>query len=140
MSEKSLLIVASLLSIVLMSFHLTDDAFHTREGVFLPVATLILLVWLYGTLVLAGRRSGYVVQLVGGLFGTAVPYLHVMHRGGRITPETASAVGSYFFVWGLTALGLTSSFALVLSLRGLWSLRAGRAGGRGWSARTRLPR
>jgi len=73
------------------------------------------------------RRSGYVVQLLGESFGTGVPYLHVMHRGGRITPETASTVGSYFFVWGLTALGLTSSFALVLSLRGLWSLRRDRS-------------
>jgi hypothetical protein len=123
MRESVQLTVASLVSIVLMTFHLTDDAFHTREGVYLPGAVAILLVWLYGTLVLAGRRSGYVVMLIGGLFGAVAPYLHVIRTGGLLIRDSIASVGSYFFVWTLLALSTSSAFAFALAVRGLWRLR-----------------
>ncbi|MCA1614479.1 MAG: hypothetical protein LC800_10175 [Acidobacteria bacterium] len=33
--------------------------------------------------------------------------------------------GEFFFVWTLIALGVTTLFSVILSARGLWSLRRG---------------
>ena len=45
------------------------------------VAVPILVVWLYGTLVLAERRSGYVIILLGSLLGLLVPVIHMKGAG-----------------------------------------------------------
>jgi hypothetical protein len=82
----------------------------------------ILVVWLYATLVLAGRRSGYVILLLGSLLGALVPVLHF--QGKRIA-EIAGSSGGFFFIWTLLALGATAVFSLILAARGLWSLRRG---------------
>ena len=83
MKHSVMLTVASLLSILFMTFHLTSDTLHARVGA--PEAggsTLdavpILVVWLYGTLVLAERRSGYIIMLVGSLIALGMPVIHVM--------------------------------------------------------------
>jgi hypothetical protein len=62
-----MLTIASLLSILFMTFHLTDDIVRGMEPGTLSnlIAVPILVVWLYGTLVLAERRSGYVIILLG---------------------------------------------------------------------------
>ena len=39
--------------------------------------------------------------------------------------EIAKSSGGFFFVWTLLALGVTSTFSVILSARGLWSLRRG---------------
>ena len=41
--------------------------------------------------------------------------------GSRI----ANSSGAFFFVWTLIALGVTALFSVILSVRGLWSLRRG---------------
>ena len=87
------------------------------------VGVLILVVWLYGTLVLAERRSGYVVILLGSLLGSVVPVVHM--RGAGVGGEIAKSSGGFFFVWTLIALGVTAIFSVILSARGLWSLRRG---------------
>jgi hypothetical protein len=78
-----MLTIASLLSILLTTFHLGDDIIRGMEkgGVSTLVAVPILVVWLYGTLVLAERRSGYVIILIGSLLGLAVPVIHMMGKG-----------------------------------------------------------
>jgi hypothetical protein len=40
--------------------------------------------------------------------------------GGRI----AGSSGAFFFVWTLLAVGVTAVFSVILSARGLWSLRS----------------
>jgi hypothetical protein len=52
-------------SILFMTFHLADDIVRGMEPGTLSnlIAVPILVVWLYGTLVLAERRSGYVYQV-----------------------------------------------------------------------------
>lgn len=70
MKQKAWLTVSSLLSIVLFMLHLTDDIMHGMEpgglqNLFGGVA--IMVVWLCGTLVLAERRSGQAIMLLGGL-------------------------------------------------------------------------
>jgi hypothetical protein len=71
---------------------------------------IILAVWLYGTLVLAERRSGYVIVLLGSILGSGVPVIHMMGAGlvgGRI----ANSSGVFFWVWTLIALGVTAIFS-----------------------------
>ncbi|HEX4495667.1 MAG TPA: hypothetical protein VIE43_08375, partial [Thermoanaerobaculia bacterium] len=71
MRHNVILTITSLLSIFLMSFHLADDVVRGMEpGGFLNlIVVLVLVVWLYGTLALAERRSGYVILLLGSLLG-----------------------------------------------------------------------
>ena len=68
MKHNILLVIASVLSILFTTFHLTDDIVRGMAPGTLPSrgAVLIWVVWLYGTLVLAERRSGYVIILRSG--------------------------------------------------------------------------
>jgi hypothetical protein len=119
------LTITSLLSILFFTFHLTDDIIRGFEkgGVWNLTAVLIFFVWLYGTLVLAERRSGYVIILLGSLLGLAVPILHMTGKGVGVGSNIAKSSGAFFFVWTLIALGVTALFSVILSARGLWSLQ-----------------
>jgi hypothetical protein len=123
MKQNVLLIIMSLLSILLMSFHVTDDIIYGFEkgGTFDLIMVPILVIWLYGTLVIPGRRSGYIIILVASLLGLAAPVLHM--RGTGVGGEIAQSSGAFFFIWTLFAIGVTSLFSVVLSVKGLWSLR-----------------
>ena len=122
MKPSVTLTVASLLSILLVSLHITDDIVRGYEpgGLSSLTAVPILTVWLYGTLVLAERRSGYIIILLGSLLGLAVPVVHMMGKG--VGGEIAKSSGAFFFIWTLIALGLSALFSVILSVRGLWSL------------------
>ena len=124
MKQNVLLTVTSLLSIVLLTFHLTDDIVHGFEkgGLSNLTAVPILVLWLYGTLVLSERRSGYIIILLASLLGMCVPIIHMKGRGVGVASGIASSSGGFFFVWTLIALGVTALFSVILSLRGLWSL------------------
>lgn len=120
------LTAASLAGILLTSWHHADDvAQGLAPGGFsnlVPVAFLF--IWLYGTVALAGRRSGYVVVLVASLLALALPLIHMTSAGlagGRI----AGSSGAFFFVWTLIALGVTSLLCVTLSARGLLAARKG---------------
>jgi hypothetical protein len=121
-----MLTITSLLSILFFTFHLTDDIVRGFEpGGFKHIqGVLTLAVWLYGTLVLAGRRSGYVIILLGSLLGSLMPLAH-MRGAGLVGGRIAGSSGVFFFVWTLLALGVTALFSVILSARGLWSLRRG---------------
>ena len=123
MKESVMLTIASLLSILLLTLHITDDIVRgISKAESSNTALLILAVFLYGTLVLAERRSGHVIMLLVGLFAAAMPVLHMrgVHYG-----EIARSTGGFFFVWTLWALGGLGGFTFILSARGLWSLRRG---------------
>ncbi len=94
-------------------------------GVSNMIGVLILVVWLYGTLVLAERRSGYVIILVASLLGSGIPVIHMM--GAGLGGAIAKSSGAFVFVWTLLALGVTGLFSVILSARGLWSLQWGRS-------------
>src|SRR6266446_2138207 len=127
MKHNVMLTVASLLSILLMTFHLTDDIVRGMEPGTLPnlTAVPIFVVWLYGTLVLAERRSGYIIILLGSLLGLGVPVIHMMGKGVGVGGNIAKSSGAFFSVWTLIALGVTARFSVILSARGLWTLRWG---------------
>lgn len=69
---------------------------------------------------LAERRSGYIIVLLGSLVGLLVPYLHMKGNGVGVNPRVANTSGAFFFVWTLIAIGVTALFSVSLSLRGLW--------------------
>ena len=121
MKQNAALTISSLIAIVLFPVHLTHDFIFgldsmTRPGTFTFLA--IMLVFLYGTVELSGRRSGYVIMLLLGIAAMAMPVLHTV--GG---PRSASR--GFFFVWTLLALGGTGVFSATLAARELWrSMRA----------------
>lgn len=123
MKENVILPIASLLSILLLTLHITDDIVRgISKAESSNIALAVLVVLLYGTLVLAERRSGHVIMLVVGLFAAAMP---VMHMRGAHYGEIAKSPGGFFFVWTLWALGGLGGLTMVLSARGLWRLRRG---------------
>jgi hypothetical protein len=119
-----LLTIVSLLSILFATFHLAGDIVYGYEPgtagnlMFVPIV-----VWLYGTLVLAERRSGYIIILLGSLLSLVVPVVHTQGKGVGVASRMVNTSGHYFFVWTLLALGVTGLFGVILSARGLWSLR-----------------
>ena len=123
MKRNDMLTTASLLSVLFMTFHLADDIVRGMEpgGLSSLTAVPILVVLLYGTLVLAERRSGYVIILLGSLLLLGVPVIHMKGKGVGVTSGIANSSGGFFFVWTLIALGVTALFSIVLSARGLWS-------------------
>ena len=125
MKRSVMLTITSLLSILLLTFHLTDDIVRGMEPGGLSNligGVLISVVWLYGTLVLAERRSGYIIILLGSLLGLAVPVIHMRGKGVGVASGIANSSGGFFFVWTLIALGVTALFSVILSSRRLWSL------------------
>jgi len=120
MKYHLMLTIASLLSILFMTFHLADDITREMEPGTLSdlIAVPILVVWLYGTLMLAEKRSGYVIILLGSLLGLVVPVIHM--KGVGVGGAIAKSSGAFFFIWTLLALGVTALFSVILSVRGLW--------------------
>ena len=123
-----MLTISSLLSILLFTFHFSDDIVRGFEpgGVKNVIGVLILVVWLYRTLVLTERRSGYIIMLLGSLSGSGVPVVHMMGTG-LVGGKIADSCGVFFWVWTLIALQVTAIFSLILSARGLWSRQWGQS-------------
>ena len=119
MKHNVVLMVASLLSILFVTLHTADDIVRGMEPgtLFDLIVVPILVVWLYGTLVLAERRSGYVIVLLGSLVGCLVPVIHM--KGAGVGGAIAKSSGGFFFIWTLLALGVTALFSVILSVRGL---------------------
>jgi len=122
MKENVMLTLSSLASIVLTTFHLAGDYAlgieKTGKAIFIVVP--IAVVFLYGTVVLAERWPRYIVILLGSLLGLYAVYIHA--QSARIG-QVAVGGGGFFFIWVLIALGVTSLFSVILSLRGMWSLQ-----------------
>ena len=126
MKQSAILVVTSLLSILLLTLHVTDDIVRgISKAESSNTALIVLVIFLYGTLMLAGRRSGYLIMLLVGLFAAGMPIIHM--RGAHY-PDIARSAGGFFFVWTLWALGGLGGTTIILAARGLWRLR--RAGGR----------
>jgi hypothetical protein len=77
---------------------------------------------LCGTLLLPGRRAGYIIIFFGSLLGLIMPVLHMRGTHGVMGGEIGKSSEAFFFVWTLLALGTTATFSLILSARALLSL------------------
>jgi hypothetical protein len=128
LNHRVLLTTTSLLSILLFTFHLADDIVRGFEkgGLSNLTAVPIAVLWLYATLVLAGRRSGYIMMLVFSLLSLGVPVIHMKGKGVGVASGIATSSEGFFFIWTLLAIGVTALFSVILSARGLWTLRRGK--------------
>jgi hypothetical protein len=112
--------------LLFLTFHLAGDIVYGWEpgGVSNLVGVVLISgVWLYGTLVLFERRSGYIIMLLLSLFSFVVPYIHMKGRGvGLASSRLPNTGGHFFFVWTLLAIGVLGFFSAILAARGLWSL------------------
>ena len=119
MKNNVILTVASLLSILFFTLHVADDIVRRiKPGTLRSLSAVpTAVVWLYGTLVLAERRSGYVIILLGSLLGLVVPVIHM--KGAGVGGTLAKSSGAFFFIWTLIALGVTALFSVILSARAL---------------------
>lgn len=126
MQPNRMLTITSLLTVLFFTFHWTDDIVRGMApgGVSGLFGVLILVVWLYGTLVVGERRLGHIIMLLGSLLGAGVLVIH-MRGAGLVGGRIANSSGVFFWVWTLIALGATGTFSAILAARGLWSLRSG---------------
>jgi hypothetical protein len=124
MKRSSMLTIASLLTILLFSVHLSDDIVRGFEpGGFKQVSGItIMVVWLFGTLILRERRAGYVIVLLGSLLASLMPLAH-MRGAGFVGGRMANTAGMHLFVWTLLTVGVTAAFSVILSVERLWSTR-----------------
>jgi hypothetical protein len=124
MKQTAMLTTVSLLNILLMTLHLTSDIQFKMAPGGLPIlyAVFFFVVLLCGTLLLAGRRSGYIIIFFGSVFGVFMPILHMRGARGMIGGEIANSGQAFFFVFILLTLSVTASFSTILSARALWSL------------------
>ena len=115
MRQTITLTISSLFTLVLFSLHLTQDVLHDKAGLDRTgtvICLLIMLVLLYGTVVLAGRRLGYTIMFLGGIASAYMPFLHGLG-------PNATRWG-FLFIWTMLAMGVSGSFAAILSARALW--------------------
>lgn len=128
MKHKVTLTVTSLLAILLFASHWADEVARGMEpgGLSGLGGVLILVVWLYGTLVLAERRSGHIIMLLGSILGLGVLVLH-MRGAGLVSSRIANSGRVFFWVGTLIALGVTSTFSGILLAHELWSLQRGQS-------------
>jgi len=128
MKRNVTLTITSLLSILLFAFHWVDEISRGLEpGTVSALGGIaILVVLLCGPLLLAERRSGLIIMLLGGIFGLGVLVLH-MQGSGIIGRRIANTSGIFFWVWTLIALGVTSTVSAILAAHELWGLRRGQS-------------
>ena len=105
MKQSAMLTTASLLTILFMTLHLTGDILFRMSpaGLLNLFGVFVLVVQLYGTLVLGGRRAGYIVIFLGSVLGLVVTVIHMKGRRGLIGGD-------------ILALGITSTFSALWSL------------------------
>jgi hypothetical protein len=122
--DNAALTIASVLAILLSSLHLADDIARGFEkgGVASLVGVLIFAIWLYGTVGLAGRRSGYIIILIGSVLSLAAPVVHMSGRG--IGSQVAHSDGAFLFAWTLIAVELSAVCSAMLAVHGLWRARS----------------
>lgn len=122
MKHDDLLSAASLLSVLLLALHISQDIVFgmDRAGLNHLVGVALLLVILCGAVLLRERLSGQVIMLLGGLMAAGMLPLH-MRNGLR--PEFLERSGVLLFVWVLYVLGVTGAFSVILAVRALWGRR-----------------
>ena len=110
MNNHALLPVCSIATVILLTFHLADDVVLGKDvldigrlSIYLPINAA----WACGALLLARRRLGCVILILGALLGLVVVAIHASGPQG--------IHGTFWHVWLLVAIGSTSLFSLLLA-------------------------
>ena len=124
MKQSAMLTTASLLTILFMTLHLTGDILFRMSpaGLVNLFAVFVFVVQLYGTLVLGGRRAGYIIIFLGSVLGLIIAVIHMKGRRGLLSGDIGNSSQAFLFVWTILALGITSTFSVILSASALLSL------------------
>ena len=117
-----ILTISSCVTIFLFTVHVSDDIVRGLEprGLSNLSGIAIMATWLLATLLLMGRRLGYVAILLGSLLCCLFPVAHL--RGAGVTAIVATP-GGYFFVWGLMTVGVMAVVTAVVAVVCLWGTR-----------------
>jgi len=124
MKQSDLLSAATILSVLLLALHISQDIVFGFDSAGLNhlVGVAILVVVLCGAVLLRERRSGQVIMLLGGLMAIGMLPLH-MRNGLR--PEFLEKSGALLFVFTLYVLGVNGAFSVILAIQGLRGRRVG---------------
>src|SRR4051812_23781059 len=119
MKSSVMLTVTSLISILLLSLHISEDIVlgFAPGGLTNLFGIGTLVVYLCATLLWSDRRWGLVIVLIGSIIALGMPVIHMMGAGVGVK----RSAGAFFFIWTLYALGVTGAFGVILSARALWS-------------------
>src|SRR5438045_9744768 len=100
MKQSDLLSVTSILSVLLLALHISQDIVFgfDRAGLNHLVGVAILLVVVCGAVLLRERPSGKVIMLLGGV--TAAGRLP-LHLRNRLRPAVVGTRGHLTFLWTL---------------------------------------
>lgn len=116
MNRNVMLTITSLLSNLFLTLHMADDILLSGpRGLTNFTAIFVMLVYLIGTLLLNGRRSGYIIMFLGGLIAVGMPGIHMWYGIG---PKRG-----LFFIWGLLMLGVLGLFSMILAANEFRSLQ-----------------
>jgi len=129
-----MLVGTSLFSVLLLTLHFAEDAFHSRPGTFEAgvgnlTAILIMTVLLAGPALFPERLLGRAIMLLVALAALGMPVLHFSLKGDRSRYSDA-----LLFIWCLIALGVNGAFSVMLWVSEQLRLRAERQMGRGGRA------
>ena len=122
MKHHVVLTVTSVISILLVILHVSDDIVRGFEsGGFKHIQLILTMsVWLYATVALAEGRVKYTLMLLGSLLGVVVSLAH-MRGVGLVGGRIAGTSGMLLWVYTVLVLGVTTTVSVALSARGMWS-------------------
>jgi hypothetical protein len=122
MKQNDLLSLTSVLSVLLLALHISQDIVFgfDRAGLNHLVGVAILLVLVCGAVLLRERPLGKVIMLLGGLMAAGMLPLH-MRNGFR--PEFLEKSGALLFIWTLYVLAVTGAFSTILAVLALRARR-----------------
>ncbi len=114
MKQRDLLSATSVLSVLLLSLHISQDIVFGLDpaGLHHLFGVAILVVILCGAVLLRERRSGTVIMLLGGLMAAAMLPIHMRKPLG---PEFLEKNGALLFVWAMYVLGVIGVFSVALA-------------------------
>jgi hypothetical protein len=107
-----------------MTIHLAGDILFQMSpgGLVNLFAVFVFVVQLYGTLVLAGRRAGYIIIFFASVLGLFIPILHMKGTRGITGGDIGNSGQAFLFVWTILALSTTAIFSVILSASALLRL------------------
>ena len=123
MKNIDLLTRISILSVVLLALHISEDIVFgfSRGGLNQLAGVAILVVVLCGAVLLRERRSGHVIMLLGGVIAMA---MMPMHMWNGLRPEFLERSGALVFVWNLYVLAVIGGLSVILAIQALRGRRA----------------